>query len=93
MRVPTFQELKYALAYIEVEFIMPTRGACTQIDGEMWAEGLAFASMIGRVEGVYFNIDHAVKEIYPQLSESDWKSIAARADYLRAEQGLAPVFR
>lgn len=82
-RVPTVAELATALAYIEREFRLDDG----VIDGEQWAEGLAFGRFSGDTHQVA-----AAKEMLGQLSRSQWTGIAARADYLASTHGMAPRF-
>lgn len=84
-RMPTDTELASAWRYIDAEFRF---GPDDVVDGEQWAEGLAF----GQYEGTAAD-RAAVAEMKPQLTEVQWRSIAYRADHLRADQGLAPKFK
>lgn len=83
-RAPTVNEIAYAYAYIRREFVEKYDGAgCQIIDGEMWAEALAF----GRTSGQLLQEDmHAAREAQRQLTAHQWQMLAARADYLAAEQ-------
>lgn len=82
-RMPTDAELASAWRYIEREYTLK-EGV---VDGEQWAEGLAFGDYEGTAD------DRAtVAEMKPQLTEVQWRSIAYRADYIRADQGIAPKF-
>lgn len=82
-RVPTVDELACALSYIENEFLLEDG----QIDGEQWAEGLAF----GRYPGCERD-KVAAGEILPQLSRSEWARLTARADHLAEGEGMQPKF-
>jgi len=82
-RTPTDQELADALRYITNEYTLADGG----IDGEMWAEGLAFS----RYPAGYAALEGA-RSMKAQLTDHQWQEIAARADYLRFEQGEAPRF-
>ena len=82
-RTPTEQEIADAYRYIDREYMVEDG----RIDGEQWAEGLAFA--------LYRGSEHELaiaREVRPQLTDDQWRVIAARADYLRLDQCLGPLF-
>lgn len=79
-RLPTVDEIARALRYIEHEFII-TDG---RINGELWAEGLAFGRYPGDSEDKIY-----AKEVLKQLPVAEWLHIAERANYLAQEQGDA----
>lgn len=77
-RVPTLDELARAFRYVQNEFVIKDG----RIDGEQWAEGLAF----GRYAGDADDKRHA-KAALEQLSTAEWLSIAERANRLSLDQG------
>jgi hypothetical protein len=77
-RMPTIDELARAFRYIEREFVI--KGG--RIDGEHWAEGLAFGRYAGDAEAKF-----QAKEALKQLPHAEWLRIAERANYLAQEQG------
>lgn len=94
-RLPTISELALAFNYIDSEF-----RTTDTVSSEQWAEGLANAHDVARLDGIaqcdpcwHRVLMHRAKEAYPQLSEQSWKQIAARADYLRACEGDQPRYR
>lgn len=82
-RMPTIDELARALRYIENEYVI--KGG--NIDGEQWAEGLAFGRYAGDAED-----KRAATEVLGQLSRAAWLRIAERANYLAREQGDTPRY-
>lgn len=81
-RVPTIDELARALRYIESEYKLGG-----SIDGEQWAEGLAFGKYAGDAEH-----RREARGLFKQLSHGEWLRIAERANYLAREQGEAPRY-
>lgn len=79
-RMPTIDELSRALRYIEHEFVIRDG----RIDGEQWAEGLAFGRHAGDAEGKLL-----AKEALEQLPRAAWLRLAERANYLAQQQGEA----
>lgn len=79
-RVPTIDELARAIVYIESEFVI--KGG--RVDGEHWAEGLAFGRYAGDADD-----KHQAREMFKQLPHAEWLRIAERANYLAREQGEA----
>jgi hypothetical protein len=79
---PTVDRIARAFGYIEREFTLKDG----IIDGEMWAEGLAFH---GPDRPDEFHLEQA-RAARSQLTDDQWVDIAARAQYLRMEQGLSP---
>ena len=82
-RMPTLDEIARALRYIEREFVI--KGG--RIDGEHWAEGLAFGKYAGDAEDKL-----QAKEALKQLPHAEWLRIAERANYLAREQDEAPRY-
>jgi hypothetical protein len=82
-RMPTIEELARAFAYIEVEFVIKDG----RIDGEHWAEGLAFGKYAGDADD-----KRQAKEALKQLPHAEWLRIVERANYLAQEQGDAPRY-
>lgn len=83
-RAPTVEELARAFHYIESEYRLEEEG---NIDGEQWAEGLAF----GRYAGDADDKRHA-REAMKQLPHADWLRIAERANALSRQQGESPRY-
>ncbi|HET9061827.1 MAG TPA: hypothetical protein VFO62_00930 [Candidatus Binatia bacterium] len=92
-RVPTDDEIAAAWRYIENEYTLKEGN----VDGEQWAEGLAFGRPIGELAKVdpswHRELMAAAKHVRPQLTEDQWAMIAARADRLRADQGEVAKFK
>ena len=82
-RLPTIDELARAFRYIEREFTLKEGN----IDGEQWAEGLAFGQYAGSAEE-----KRMAKEMFGQLSTAQWLRLAERANYLSQEQGEKPRY-
>lgn len=77
-RVPTLDELARAYSYIEREYV--TRDG---IDGEQWAEGLAF----GQRSSVDIEDKEQARHALEHFDHATWLTIAERANYLASEQG------
>lgn len=92
-RVPTDDEIASAWRYIENEYTLKEGN----VDGEQWAEGLAFGRPIGELAKVdpswHRELMAAAKHVRQQLTEDQWAMIAARADRLRADQGEVAKFK
>lgn len=92
-RTPSLKEIAYAFRYLDHEYYL--KG---DIDGEMWAEGLAFGvpdrrDRQPRPDSGLTDYDVQVaREVFPQLTEQQWRALAARADYLRGEQEEDPRY-
>ena len=82
-RTPTIEEIAAAWHYIDNEYTLKDGG----VDGEQWAEGLAFWTYAPSRDELA-----VAREIKPQLTDAQWQSIAARADYLRFEQHEPPRY-
>jgi len=83
-RKPTIDEIAHALSYVEREYAV--KG---DINGEQWAEGLAF----GQRSSIDMTDKALAKEMLKLLPEADWLLIAERANYLAQEQGEAARYR
>ena len=78
-RMPTLDEIARALRYVEAEYVIKDG----KVDGEQWAEGLAFGQRIAADAE-----DKArAKEVVGQFPDGAWMRVAERADYLAREQG------
>lgn len=92
-RVPTDEEIASAWRYIENEYTLKEGN----VDGEQWAEGLAFGRPIGELAKVdptwHRELMEAARHVRPQLTDEKWSMIAARADRLRAEQNEVAKFK
>jgi hypothetical protein len=92
-RVPTLEELASAWYFIEHEYTLKEGN----IDGEQWAEGLAFGRSIDGLKKAdpveYRELLAMAKDFKGQLSDDNWAMIAARADRLRVDQGEVPKFK
>lgn len=80
-RLPTIDELARALRHISNEYVI-----VDSIDGEQWAEGLAF----GRYDDTASR--WTAEEMFKQFTVGQWLRIAARANYLAQEQMEAPRY-
>lgn len=87
-RIPTREEIALAYLYIEVEFKLD--------DGKIWAaewaEGLAWHDerKSGKPDREAYH--HADTSI-PQLTEAQWRHLAAWADNIRVEQFERPRYQ
>ena len=82
-RVPTIDEIARAIRYIENEYVLEDG----RIDGEQWAEGLAFGRYAGDADTKL-----QAKEVFKQLSHAAWLELAERANYLAREQDETPRY-
>lgn len=80
-RVPTIDELAHAFSYIEREYVIKEG----RIDGEQWAEGLAF----GQRYAIDVEDTRQAQAAAAQLSRGAWLRIAERANHLARDQGEA----
>jgi hypothetical protein len=81
-RLPTIDEVARAFRYIENEYVLKGN-----IDGEQWAEGLAFGRYAGDAEQ-----KRMAKEMFDQLSTANWLRLAERANYLLMQEGEKPRY-
>ena len=77
---PTLDTIATAITYIFNEF----RIESGWIDGEQWAEGLAFGRYRGDSEDY-----RMARECRDQLTSGQWSILTARAEYMRACDGFA----
>lgn len=90
-RSPTEQEIADAIRYIEAEFVLKPDGAGEiHLDEVHWTEGLAFGP--GRQMPGDESHRISARQVMPQLSDFQWKCLAASADRERSNQGMATLY-